>query len=253
MFSKKILPWVAPVIFFTLLQLANRYPVQMLYWGVGALLSSALSLFWLRRLWLKEKIDFKVFWSSGFLFLLGSFLAFIFLNRPVFRQAVIFVSSFLFFLQMYYAGLFLREKKEFYLGNLVVLNEIFPVLAVFFLTAGFFGWLVFLSKILWVFVILTSFVGLQTGYNLFYNTLGRTFLFSPLWVISLLTAEMFWALNFLPVGFLVKGIILTVAWWILAKALIELQRENKKKITLYIYTLLALGLTAGILLSARWI
>ncbi len=253
MFFKKILPFFAPLAFFVFLQLANRFPNQMLYWGMGGMIIAAAVLFLLRRFWLQENIEFKVFWSSVFLFLLGSFLTFVFLDRPVFRQVMIFVSSFLFFLEMYYAALFLRDRKDFYLGNLAVLNEIFPVVAFFLLAAGFFGWLVFLGRVLWVFVILISFIALETSYNLFYNSLGKKFVFASLWVIALVAAEMFWALNFLPVGFLVKAFVLTVSWWIGARFLIAYQKEKKNPLQLNIYALAAAILITIILLSSRWI
>ncbi|MCX6779365.1 MAG: hypothetical protein NTU97_03990 [Candidatus Magasanikbacteria bacterium] len=254
MFLKRILPFLTPALFWLGLELANKFPGQMLYWGLAALFLALISLWWLHHIWLKEKHkDFKIFWLSSFLFLLGTFLTFIFLDRPIFRQVLIFVSTFLLFLEIFYACLFLREKKEFYLGNLTVLNEIFPVLAFFLLAAGFFGWLIFLSKILWIFVILISFVALETSYNLFYNVWGRDFSFARLWVVSLVIAEMFWALDFLPVGFLVKSLVLTICWWLFSKILIEFNQEHKKKIKIYLSTLVAFILIIIILLLARWI
>lgn len=254
MFFKKILPFLSAILFFIFLEIANKLPSQMLYWGLGGLLIALVSVFFLRRAWLKEKIEFKIFWSSLFLFLVGSFLIFIFLDRPLYRQMIIGLTCFSFFLELYYAALYLRQKKEFYLSNLAVLNEIFPVLSFGFIVAGLFGWMVFLKQILWLFVILVCLISVQTCYNLFYNSLDKKFVFSPLWVVSLVAAEMFWAINFLPVGFLVKGFILTLVWWVFSKILIEYgKKENRKKIRIHVYFLLAIILIIIILLSARWL
>lgn len=254
MFLKKFLPLSSTFLFFVFWEIANKLPNQMLYWGLGGLIVALISVFFLRRVWLKEKIEFKIFWSSLFLFLVGSFLIFIFLDRPLYRQMIIGLTCFSFFLEMYYAALYLRQKKEFYLSNLAVLNEFFPVLSFGFLVAGFFGWLVFLKPVLWLFVVLVCLISVQTGYNLFYNSLGKKFIFSPLWVVSLIAAEMFWAINFLPVGFLVKGFILTLVWWVFSKILIEYgKKENKQKVRIHVYFLLAIILIVIILFSARWL
>ena len=75
-----------------------------------------------------------------------------------------------------------------------------------------------------------------------------------MWVVSLIAAEMFWAINFLPVGFLVKGFILTLVWWVFSKILIEYgKKENKQKVRIHVYFLLAIILIVIILFSARWL
>lgn len=253
MLWSRIVSLVSPILFFVFLQLADKFAGQVLYWGMAALIAAALALVYLRRIWLKEKIEFKIFWLSSFLFLLGSFLIFVFLSREVFRQVVIFFSSLLFFLQLFYATLFLRERKDFYLSNMAVLNEIFPVLAFLLLANGFYDWLAFLSRIMWIFLILVSFVALQGGYNLFFNAWGRNFYFAPLWITTLITAELFWALDFLSVGFFIKGLLLTIVWCVVIKVLAELYKTERKKVKIYVFSLLALILVALILLNSRWI
>lgn len=252
MHLKLLWPLLFSLVFFVILELANHYGAGALWFGLGGLLWGIIGLFILRRVFLKEKDEeLKIFFLSPFLFLIGVVFIFVFLDRSLFRQVLIFSSSLLFFLYFYFAVKFLINKEKYALQNLGVLQEIFPVLSFFFLASGFFGWLVFLSNILWVFFLLIIFISFFTAREIF--NAGKIKKNIPNLVISLLVGEFFWGLYFLPIGFLSRSFILTIIWLALIKLFVEFLQEKRSLKRLGFISFISLILITIVLLTSRWI
>src|SRR3989339_981611 len=249
---KSLIAVLLALIYFIILELANYYGAGVLWLGPLSLFFGVFCLFFLRRFFLKEKDENEsIFFLSPFLFFLGVIFIFVFLDRSFFRQILIFSSACLFFIYFIYAITFLISKESYARENLLVLREIFPALSFFFLTSGFFGWLVFLNKIFWVFFLLVILISFLTSREIF--NAGKIKKIAPNLLISLLAGEFFWSLYFLPIGFLSRSFILTVVWLALIKLSIEFLQEKKSVKRIGFISFFSLFLIILALLISRWI
>ena len=205
----------------------------------------------------KRKLDknFLNIFLSPFIFVLGAVLFFIFLvpQIAVFKHIYIILVSGLLFLYLHNLNdLFLKPDiyKRFTLENL---SSHFNLLSVFLLFSSFYTFMFFPAIIFYltqVLVILITLILLQQNFwaNKIIDKKKRFFMAS----ITLLMTELYLVLGYLPTGFYVNGIILTVVYYLLVEiARMSLLKElNAKDLRRkIIISFLALAL---IFITSRW-
>lgn len=250
---RNFLPAVFSSGYLIFLELANHYVGEMLWWEMAALLLS-VGYFWFLRREVKKgdsKQDLAGF--SFFLFLVGSFVFLIFVDRPFFRQLTILTSAALLYLYFHFLILSLGRKTELEIKKFFLIREALTVSAFFLFFSFFFGWLTFLGKAFWLVVLISMVTTAILSKDFFYSLKMKEKISIPILVNSLLLGEFFWALYLLPVGFLVKGLLSVILWSWLSQAIAGYSVEGKltKKfgfLSVFFFLLIIL-----ILSTTRWI
>lgn len=214
----KTIVWFEVAIFLLTLELISYYH-YLIPWLVPLFFVVFLLGLW----WLNGKRLNKRFFNtmiSPFLFVLGAVLFYIFLVPQVnwFKHLyIIFVSGLLLVFLYNLNELLFRPsiRRLFALENL---SSHFNLLAVFLLFSSFYTFMFFPTLIFWLTEVLVIVVVILLMYHNFWSNKivdpkRRFFIL----VTALVMAQTYLVLSFLPTGFYVNGIILTVLYYLMSE------------------------------------
>jgi len=269
--------FISSFLFFIFLELADFYFLKM-FWFAGLALLSVIygSIFTLPANLMKS---LRCFDWLAFLFAASSFIFLIFLDRDLFRQFIIILASFLLFWNFYYRILTQSALTESFVKNNSTvesmtgaisaeasmatasmaavaagsaLRESIVIVSQFLLGSIFFGWLIFLQKIDWLFVLLAAFTSLLFSRKILIGKIEAVRVWRVSVVLAVIFAEIFWVLGLLPIGFLVKGFLYLVIWWTVIKTIVFVSQGKNWK-TRFFYLPFAFLIVLIVLLTARWL
>lgn len=246
----KYTPLIIALGFWYLVNSAAKNLDFLYWWEVGAFVWIVLWLFILSK-----KQDVKVNnWTIRLpfvFFVLCSLSIFLFLDRAFIRQCLAILTSLIVFwyfilsLEIATPGKKEEQKKVVNIINLFSL---------FFLNAVLFGWLTFLTGQLWL-ALLTALVVYWFFFLLYFisQNLERGLYLVPSIVLTIVSSELFWIINLLSAGFLVKSLLLTSV--ILYLGVITTWNLQKKwtQNKFFILTGTLLLLIILVFFSARWL
>ncbi len=236
------------------LELGNYQPGRLLLWGILAVAGPALTLgLWLRKI-RKQKMPIYGLGLPPFYLLLGTFLLLIFLDRPLFRQFLIIFSGFLFYIDLFYLGLFAGQNRGYPVGGLEKINIALLGWTAFLLAASFFGWVTFVAQNLWPVLLAVSILFFPLFQEIFYlRKIEIKKSAVVCLILTLLAVEFFWALALWPIGFISKGLVWTILllyFSYLCQAWL-LNAFNRRRA--WSYGLFAAFLEVAVLMTTRWI
>lgn len=226
----RLISWVSAFLLFLILEMALSQPTQI-YWLI--LLSFAILLFSIWQL-MKYKVNqqFFNFLIAPVIFLASAWIFLLFLQSGWIQQLIIIVTSVLYwlFIKVIFLYLFRRPKYQAHtLGNI---SSYLDLLAVFFISSGFFSLMIFLQlpswyldlyffqiviDQIWQLLFLEALVVSLLTYQLLWASQiplvsGGPFIF----VITLVTTQLFLVTSFLPTSVYVKGLIVGIVFYLLS-------------------------------------
>jgi len=198
------LAFLAAVGFFSFLEIANQHANYVIWWEMTAVVwVIGLTLL----LWSREK-KFLVWLLPFFIFLVGSSLLLLFLDRPIFRHFLIIISSLLIWWYLIEKDRLKEKVAEEMKGK----TEIILLFSLFFLISILSGWLTFLARQFWPVLLLA-----EIFFFLFYLSffvlrgLAARLAILPALAAALFMGELFWTLNLLSLGFLTRALLFTLS------------------------------------------
>lgn len=185
---------------------------------------------------------------------LSAIIFFVFIPGKIFQQIYIIICSFLFGTLLFYVGNFILgyvQAKKF-LRHYTLFDVI--VLSCSFLSyTALFGLYLFLSWPTWLLLLLALFMSLFLLYYYFwYNKLTYKKNLLHYFIFSLVVAEAAWAVTFWSTGYLSRGIVLFILFYLFSGFLKHYYQKtlNKKIIKEYLVTsIIVLGLILG---TTKW-
>lgn len=207
--------WLIPLLaaggFIGLLELANYYSTWLILFGGLAVAWPILCSGFFLRLHRQDDKTAHHFNLPFLSLVVSAFLIFIFIDRPLLRQVIIIVAGILIYLDFFYLSLSAHGSAKYPPRALERIGLVLLALAAFFLFSVLFGWVTFLANTFWPTLVLAFFVSWLLGFESLFLKHGETakMAFISL-VIGVLLMEFFWVVSLWPLGFLIKGWILTV-------------------------------------------
>ncbi|MEK7508693.1 MAG: hypothetical protein AAB568_02460 [Patescibacteria group bacterium] len=207
--------WLIPLLaaggFIGLLELANYYsPWLILFGGLAVAWPILCSGFFLRLH--RRSVLATHHFSLPFLSLIiSAFLIFIFIDRPLLRQIIIIVAGILVYLDFFYLSLLARGSAKYPPRALERIGSVLLALSAFFIFSALFGWVTFLANTFWPTMVLALLISWLLDFEaLFLNHRETAKVAFISLIISVLIVEFFWVISLWPLGFLIKGWILTI-------------------------------------------
>jgi len=246
----KYIVWFDVLLLFFTLEIISTYKTLVVWLVPAFLLVFALSFWQINGRHLDKK-----FWNmflSPAIFVMGAILFYIFLVPQVtwfVHFYILLISGLLFHFLYNLNELYLRPDiyRRFTLENL---SSHFNLLSVFLFFSSFYTFMFFPPIVFWSTEILVILITMALIYQNFWASkiidIKKQFFII---IIALILAEIYLVLAFLPTGFYVNGIILTVVYYILAEIsrthlLGELtQKMIKKKIIIFVFVLILIFIT----------
>lgn len=198
-----------------------------------------------------KRINFVTF---PLVFLLSSVGFFVFVPGDILKQIYIGLASILLGLLLFYIG-------NFAFGNVVVaksykhysLFDIIIFVCAFLSFSAIFGFYLFLGWPVWVLMIMTLVLSILLAYYYFwYNQIRFRMALLYLLVFGLVAIELTWSLSFWPTGFVARGVVMFVAFYVFSGLIKHYYQKtlNLKIIREYIIvSLIVLGLVLG---TTQW-
>lgn len=185
---------------------------------------------------------------------LSTIVFFIFVPGKVFQQVYIIIASFLFGALLFYVGNFIlghTEIKKTY--RHYTLFDIVVLVCSFVSYGALFGLYLFLSWPTWVLLLLSLVISLFLSFYYFwYNKLFHRKHLLHYLAFSLIAIEAAWAMTFWSTGFLARGIVLFILFYVFS-GLLKHHHQNtltRRIIQEYLVTsIIVLGLVLG---TTKW-
>lgn len=250
---QRTVPWVAGFLIFIILMEIIKHPDFFYYLTPALFLIIILAVLFLTTKNIKSK-KFWYFLISPALYLLGilSFIIFIELAWLKIFLAIVLSLILSLFLENIYLYNYNFEKYQTY--GLQNFSNYLNLITVFFLFSSFFGFIIFLQIAVWLLLLAVAIISVLTVYQTMWVSrieLNRSWLY--LMVITLLMAQGFWILAFLPTSIYVNGLILAAIYYLLVGLSLNrlLGILDRSVIKRYItVTVVVLTIT---LITAKWI
>ncbi len=206
-----LVPFLAAGGFISLLELANYYPTWLILFGALAVAWPILCSGFFLRLHRRVGLTTHHFSLPFLSLVISAFLIFIFIDRSLLRQIIVIVASILVYIDFLYLGLSVSGSTKYPPRALERIGSVLLALSAFFLFSVLFGWVTFLANIFWPTLILAAIISWVLGFeSLFLNHRETAKVAFISLIIGVLLMEFFWVISLWPLGFLIKGWILTV-------------------------------------------
>ncbi|MFA6322586.1 MAG: hypothetical protein WCX71_03870 [Candidatus Buchananbacteria bacterium] len=210
------LPWLVILAVFGLSEQILQQPKQVYYLGPVILILIILSVWQLTG----REVKIEKFWRfliTPLLFSMAGMLFLGFLEGQYARQLFLLGQMVLLwaYLEIIFLRYHLRPKYEPYsLENVTVhLN----LITIYLTACGFYNLILFLAINFWLLLGLFVLIGLLMSYQLIWASGVTTRVgWHYLAVISLLTAELFWIVNYLPTSIYVNGLMVTLGYYLMS-------------------------------------
>lgn len=254
MLGSKILALLPAVWFLFFWEMAYRFPTRLILFFLAALPFPVIFLIVILRRIKKQGLPVQILGAPPLIFLASGLIGSFFVDRPFLARLLMIVAFFLLFLDFYYLDLFSRQNKRYPIGILEKINFGLIGFSFFLISASLFGWVTFLAQTLWPFLLVAAaafyFLFLEMFFLRKIETPGLYFYNL---ILVFLAIEFFWAISLLPVGFFIKGLVLTLVALYLSAAGRQIISETFSWKIAGRYLVFLLILIAAILGLAKWI
>jgi len=251
-FINRIIPWVAAVILFAVLENLLKAPKQIYWLTLVSFLVIILGVWQLTNRRLKDEKFWYLIVTPLFLFAGGLFFL-SFLEGRFFKQFFVIVLSVLVwvFLQVVFLKFHLRAKYQAY--SLENIATHFNLITVFLIASSFFNLTIFLGVPAWLLVIIFAIINILLIYQLVrLSDIALAVGWPYVVVITLIAAEIFWAVSFLPTSVYINGLIVTIVYYLITGLARNRLLGVWQKQVIKRYLLISLISLAVVLLSAKW-
>jgi hypothetical protein len=236
------------------LELAVRYSNQLFWFGLLAILIPVIISSWFFHRFRKIKLASHPLRLPFYFLLLGGFLLMVFADRPALRQLLIIFTGLLVFLDLYFLYIFTRRSKDYPTKSLEQINSALIFCSWFFIWTVIFGWVAFLANIFWPALLAGALVSWVLIFEFLKLRLTESRPASFLAVVlSVLAVEFFWALSLWPIGFIIKGWLLTIIAGFMMYGTAAWQNKDFLWKNFIVYLALFLIIIAVVLGAARWV
>jgi hypothetical protein len=197
--------------------------------------------------------EFVGFLLPSLLLIFGSFTFIIFLPAGLLRHLVVLLVSFLSFLFFRSIFLYFFRPEEYQTQSLENISLYLSLLSFYFFSTGLLGLVVFADFLLWQALLALLLVSFLLTWQIFWfqrfeTKVGWLYIF----ILCLVMAEFFWAINFLPLNFYVGGLLLTVVYYLFLSLSRRQLTGTLEKRLIWHYLLLSLAIIAIVLVTAEW-
>lgn len=232
------------------LELAQRHVGLIFLWSSLAWLWGAIGaiVIWYCK---KKETSFVLNFLPLFFFFTSNIFLLLFLDRGFFRQILIIISSLLIF---WYLIILSSEKNNQEDNRSYEATDMIILFTLFLIISTLFGWLTFLANQFWPILLLAIiFFWLFFLVSFKIQPGEKRSIILPAVIASFMSGELFWSFSLLPVGFLIKGLALSLLIIYLKFLLVWHLRKNWSIRRFLVHSLVFLVLIILILTSARWI
>lgn len=208
---KRLIPLLTFFLFIGGLELADLWPLQYLYVAGGILVIYALLMLFFLRPGIRSKINLIL---TPTLLLAGTLICFSFIGQLVFKQILIFLSAFLaaFYLENLYT--FLYRTSLYQVSSLGRLTEYINLLTAFLLFSSLYSFKIFMNWPIYPLILTALIVNFILVFEILRINkiiLGHCVLYAA--IGSLILSEALWVISFLPNGFYVGGLAVTIFYY----------------------------------------
>jgi len=254
MIINRLLPYFTALLVFIGLEILPTAP-QKIYYIFGFFVLIIFLAVW-RLIGFREirKIGRWNFLVTPILFILGGGLILVFVEDTIYRQILFFGIPLL--LGFYLEALFvyIYEHENYRQGVLENLFSVINLAAFYFLFSGIYGLKIFIGLPAWSEILIAlPFIVLLVYENFWINKMVLARAKSFLAVNALLLFELFLAIEYLPSGFYVKGLILSAGFYLLTGLSLDYHNEKVEKWAIVRYSVIVAVSLAAVMLTAQWI
>jgi len=252
MFNRYIPLIISAVLFFGW-EIIIFFPKNFLITAAVIIILSTVLLLRLNKFNFKSK-DFWLLASPCLFLILSASIFLLFLNYLAVKHSVVIILSVISYYFASYFYYFLCRITKYTPLSLESSSSYFNVISFLFLSISFYGFINLLNIKMWYPAVLLILAVFILTYQFFWiNKVGErnNFLISTL--VSVLMAEFFWSISFLPISHFISGLSLTIIYYVLINILLLHFLEKFDKKTVIKYFAIGLICIFVILLSARWL
>jgi len=251
-FINRIIPWIAALILFLILEKLLQAPKQVYWLTLVSFLVIILGVWQLINRRIKDEKFWYLIITPLFLFAGGLFFL-SFLEGRFFKQFFVVVLSVLIwvFLKVVFLKFHFRARYQAY--SLENISTHFNLIAVFLIASSFFNLTIFLGVPAWLLVIIFATINVLLIYQLVrLSDVTLSIGWPYVVVITLIATEIFWAVSFLPTSVYINGLIVTIVYYLVTGLARNRLLGVWQKQVIKRYLLISLISLAAILLSAKW-
>jgi hypothetical protein len=251
---KRLIPIIAPIILFALLELFFLKP-HYVY-----LISFFLLLLVITATWkiigrgLATSSARWLYLITPVALLLGGLLFLLFLERAWAKHLLAFALSALTGIFWENIFIYIYQHEKYQINSLENISNYLNLTSMFLFNSSLFGFFIFLNLPLWqISAVALAFTFILTFQTIWVNKIKPSSAWLPILVICLIVFEIFWAVSFLPTAFYVNGLLIATIFY-LTNNLIRLHllgTLNKKVVRRYL--LLCGAVIVLVLGTAKWI
>lgn len=251
-FFNRTIPWVVSLAVFIIVERIFVLPKQI-YFLVPIILGLVFLAVWQLAGRKFKETRFWLLVLTPLCFALGGSLFLSFLQGRFIKHffALFLALALGIFLEVIYSKFHNRIKYQPHSLENISFN--LNIITVFFIASGFFSLITFLGFSFLFFWLLFIVIILLLNYQIIWLagsrfSIGGWYLF----IITLIMAEVFWAVNFLPTSIYVNGLLLTISYYLLAGLSRNwlLDIKEFKVVKRYLFT--SLIILVIILITAKW-
>lgn len=251
-FFNRFIPSLASLLIFIFLELLLKAPKQIYWLAPLCLVIIVLSIWHLTgRNFFTQK--FWQFIITPLLLLASGILFLVFLEGYWLKQFYLLGLATLIWLFLTVVFFRFYTPLKYQIHSLENISSHLNLITVFLVTSSFFSLIIFLAIPFWVLLISFCLVFILLNYQLVWSSgvnLSRGWLY--LGVITLVSAEIFWATSFLPVSIYVSSLIITLCYYLLAGLTRNWFLEIWEGKVIRRYLLISLVSLIVILATAKW-
>ena len=249
-----------PFVIFGVFEFSRNFPNLIVWAGVFIVFWLFLVIWYLLRHSVRKQGDNMTFTELSNYFITPLLLVFsgmlflVFFNNVTFYRVISVFISFASFLFLESVFIYLYYPQKYVLSSLENISSYLNIVVSFFLYSGYYGLMVFLhlqSKWLFVSLIVLNMVLLLQTF--FINKLKFKKIYLALLLALVILVEVVWAVQYLPFTFLVKGVMVSLVYYIISGLFryYFLQSYNKK--ILWRHVLVVSVVAFFLLFTAKWL
>lgn len=209
-----------PFVIFAVFEFIRNFPQQILWGGIFIAVWLFIVIWYLVRHSVRKQSNYMAFtellnyFITPLLLVLSGMLFLVFFSNVMFYRVISIFISFSSFLFLESIFIYLYYPQKYILSSLENVSSYLNIVVSFFLYSGYYGLVVFLHlQAKWLFVLLIALNLLLLLQTFFINKLK----FKNVWLALLLALVIFiqlvWAIQYLPFTFLVKGVMVSLAYY----------------------------------------
>ncbi|MCL5794879.1 MAG: hypothetical protein M1338_00765 [Patescibacteria group bacterium] len=248
----RLTPWISAVLVFLSLELTTIQPKLVYFFMLLSFMAVFVGMWRLIDIEMK-KAKFWNFLITPILFLIAGWIFFIFLDGvSLQRGSAIFLAGFLWlFMETIFFYFHLRPKYQAH--ALENISNYLNLATVFLFYSGLFNLSIFLTFKFWWLILSGIIFSLLLLHELFWVS-EISFQSSRVYIviITLLIAELFWTVSFLPTSVYVNGMIMAILFYLLGGLARNWLLEIRESKVLRRYLFNSLFVFIIILLTAKW-